>query len=1132
MAALTGYHFDLSWYPVNQAFTFHKRGRVYPIRRHTEASRNAAIAAHPRLASLDPARITHFVEGVDTPSPAGVVIQAVKTPVQVDGPNGPNTQTFDQIVSYAISIPAYDDPFNGNEALAFALMFMHNNLMSLDSSSQFFIPIFILQNCIQPNASDLIDHISAWVFTGKTWISDPYPVMLSATEHLVYPDEDPQTNQPSPLAGQWVYSQRLNADALQPALSSCLAAALRVAKNAPELEGVSWSVQNAVLSSTYNAQPVTSPPAAAARNPLPAGAGDSGSVTWTMANLTPGYGLSVDTRSLNVDMSKDTWEIGYAGQMTFQCTNSWLRHLSAYVEFLQYQGNTLVPISLGSCDPQAVPPNNTWWGDFVNDLNNGDYLYAQFGFIEPSDSKKFLQWVNPTGTICGIPVPSAPTTITINYIPTDANVVRVYWGGLGQGPYDQDVCAVGITLTAVFELALPMMLLMFDAATVDSKALTESFWAQKGLMLNLLQTVLRIVMNADLNAATMVQQDAEVVGKFLAQDLLPDLLQTGCAYGAVLMAKMGVGAVMEAIPFVDIASLIFNSLVTAAQLGQTIVEVAESPFVFQTDIARTFDLSLTIKPDANMHEFPPEAMGGTYRVSIDYSINSTPAVVELDMSATTKSNSIPLLFTNLPAGGQIQVSVYMYSPTGWQAGQGQTAWSNAQGDNNTPMKSVCVTVINNPPPLDKFSVYQFVEKTVFQGGTRVWQGITSSPPAQQPVATQQTETNITELNGLTISQNAGMLGYTFQTNGSPYTTQNISLLQNPQSAYAALSGITVMPALAYQRTGPFDGSGLNFYLDADPATNPGSAAHLRQLSLVWTQAIGSQPPNMNPDPGMSWGQFPFPMDRLAAFNNYVAGISYDFLHTKIYIIQVPDLPVTIAEAPHAYMISGPGTRLGLMSLPRAITFGMQGQILVLEAGATPQIQAFDVNGNSYLCFGPTGSGVMQATAPLVNLTPETVLLDLAVEPRGYMYVLSYDGLGSYLADYHLDLYLPNGGFLARTNNFAAANVAVDIIRDVYTLNYEALENSPTLEPSVSLWIPPVKSYSGTVTVIQGATIVMQDQHNNVLNISTSSATLFTINSQSGSLSGVSVSDTLTAFGSMRSDGTLNATQIFVPTTTA
>ncbi len=73
----------------------------------------------------------------------------------------------------------------------------------------------------------------------------------------------------------------------------------------------------------------------------------------------------------------------------------------------------------------------------------------------------------------------------------------------------------------------------------------------------------------------------------------------------------------------------------------------------------------------------------------------------------------------------------------------------------------------------------------------------------------------------------------------------MSLLQNPQSAYAATSGIVVTPALAYQRTGPYDGSGLNFYLDGNPATNTGQEAHLRRLELVYRSG-GSQPPNLTP----------------------------------------------------------------------------------------------------------------------------------------------------------------------------------------------------------------------------------------------------------------------------------------------
>jgi hypothetical protein len=954
-----------------------------------------------------------------------------------------------------------------------------------------------------------------------------------------------------------VYSQRLNVDALQPALTSCLAAALQAAKNAPQLQGSTWSVQNAVPSSTYNAQqqPTVPEPKATSPEVLKAGRpsasamdvkADDGSVTWTLTNLSPGSGLTVDTGSLSVDMSKDTDNPSYAGQMSLQCTNHWLRHLSAYVQFLKYQGEgatqTLVPISLGSSNtqvpvknpppngPQYIYINTTWPGDFVDQDNN---LWAGMGFIEPSDTTKFLAWVSPTGTICGIPVPAAPTTLTIDYIPKDANVVRVMWGGLGRGPYNQDVCALGITFTAVFELALPMILLMYNAATVDSAALTETVWNHKGTMLNLAKTVVTVVMNTKLNAATMAEQDAEAIGKFLAESLLPDLLQTGCAYGVILIAQIGVGEAMEAIPILDIASLIFNGAITVAQLSQTIVEVVDSPFVFTTDVARTFNLTLNINPDAEMHEFPPEAIGGTYRVSIGFSNNATPAVVEYDMPTTTWSTPLQLSFSNLPAGGQIQVSVFMYSTTEWQAGQGQSAWVDAKGDGNAPnpsMKTIAVTVTNNPPPLDQYSVYQFVEKTVSQGGQRQWLGVKSVPAATQPTATQTTATNITELNGLTLCQDAAMLGYTFQTNSSQFTVQNTSLLQNPQSAYAATSGLVVMPGLTYQRKCASDGTGLNFYLDSNPAANPGEEAHLRRLSLVWTQQTGSQPPNLNPDPQLSWGRFPFPMDRLAAFNDYVAGISYDVVnHSKIFIVKVPPVGMPPADAPKACMISGPGTRVGLISVPRAITFGMLGQVLVLEQGTT-RIQAFDVNGNSFPCFDPQNTGTKQSVMPLANATAATIWLDIAVEPKGYIYVLSYEGLGSSPSDYHLDLYLPSGAFLARTNDFAAANIAVDVIRDVYSLNYEALENSPTLEPSVSLWIPPVKAYQGKVYSIQGLAFVLQESQQSILNVVTNADTIVQINGQAGTMSQIQVGNTVSAFGSMSSSGTLYATQVFATTT--
>lgn len=1159
------YQFDLSHLDPDRTYTFHKRGRVYPIQRHTPATLAAAVSGNRRLDAARH-RITHFVSGVATSPSDGVVIQAVRTPVTVDGPKGPGTQTYNQLVTFAISIPGADDPLNDAEDLACALLFLHNNLANLSSQQDFTVPTYILDTCIRPNAGDLAQQLGELVLQGESWISDPYAVMVSPTQHLLYPSpptpeafaKDPllwregrdplierllttrsQPTDSGSQPGDWVYSQRLNIDALQPALSGSLGAALAAAKNAEELEGITWNVQSAVASTDYDATPGVPAQRGAAAADAQAGADD---VTWTVTNLSPGSGLSVDASSLKVDMSKDTDNPDYAGQLTLDCTNHWLRHLSAYVQFLKYSGEgssqTLVPIDLGASDTEVTKPdpsqpgheihyyvNTKWPGDFCNVK---DPIWSGMGFIEPDHTKKFLTWVSPTGTICGIPVPAAPTTLTVDYLPKDANVVRIMWGGLGRGPYDQDVCALGISFTAVFELALPMILLMYDAATVDSKALTESVWNHKGTMFNLAKTIVTVVMNTKLNAATMIQQDAEAIGKFLAESLLPDLLQTGCAYGVILLAQIAVGAVVESIPFLDIASLIFNGAITVAQLTQTIVEVVDSPFVFTTDIARTFDLALTMNPDEAMHEFPPEAIGGTYQVSIAFSSNATPAVTTFAMPATTWSDPLQLSFSSLPSGGRIQVSVFMYSPTGWQAGQGQSAWMDAKGDGTGPnpaTRTVSVTVTNNAPPLDQFSVYQFTEKTILSGGSRQWLGTTSVPPATQPTATVATDTELTRLGGVTISQSAGMLGYSYQTNASQFTVENVSLLQNPQSAYAATSGIVVTPALAYQRTGPYDGSGLNFYLDGNPATNIGEEAHLRRLSLVWTQSGGSQPPNLNPDPSLSWGRFPFPMDRLAGFNDYVAGISFDVNHSKIFVLQVPSSGQSNETAPKACMFAGPGTRVGLVSVPRAITFGMQGQIFVLEQG-TCRIQAFDTSGNPLPCFDPTGSGTKQATMPLANATAQTVWLDVAVEPQGYLYVLSYEGLGTSPDDYHLDLYRPDGSFLARTDDFAAAAIAVDIIRDVYSLNYEVLQGAGTPEPSVSLWVPPVKAYRGSILSITAPSLVLQETPQTILTVTTDANTIIRLNGVTATLADLKTGVTATAFGAMSSSGVLFATQLF------
>ena len=87
-------------------------------------------------------------------------------------------------------------------------------------------------------------------------------------------------------------------------------------------------------------------------------------------------------------------------------------------------------------------------------------------------------------------------------------------------------------------------------------------------------------------------------------------------------------------------------------------------------------------------------------------------------------------------------------------------------------------------------------------------------------------------------------------------------------------------------------------------------------------------------------------------------------------------------------------------------------------------------------------------------------LDVGVETKGFIYVLSFQGTGSAQSDYHLDIYNPDGTWLSRTPEKAGspgvngARMIVDQWRNLYTLNYETISgpNNRT-EPSVSTWIP-------------------------------------------------------------------------------
>jgi hypothetical protein len=87
-----------------------------------------------------------------------------------------------------------------------------------------------------------------------------------------------------------------------------------------------------------------------------------------------------------------------------------------------------------------------------------------------------------------------------------------------------------------------------------------------------------------------------------------------------------------------------------------------------------------------------------------------------------------------------------------------------------------------------------------------------------------------------------------------------------------------------------------------------------------------------------------------------------------------------------------------------------------------------------------------------------VYLDMAVETKGFIYVLSYVKPGDDPSDYRLDIYNPDGtpltpGVTAHNGHVTGARMALDQWRTLFTLDYEEMEGpGGRPEPTVSQWI--------------------------------------------------------------------------------
>jgi hypothetical protein len=746
------------------------------------------------------------------------------------------------------------------------------------------------------------------------------------------------------------------------------------------------------------------------------GAPQGDELPFQFTDQSPGHGYSLEIKEVGTD--------GGTRTITFTAKNWFVRYLSLYVRYLDGSGQ---PISLSQIE---------------STIQSG-FPLSDLGFNGANDA--FLDMVSPEFVFMGIPCRVAEVEKTIP-VPQQAASVLILAGGLGTGdnPYP-DTLPPGLAFTAVFNLAVPSLMLALAAAAGFSRLIGELENAA-----TLHEMLEEVVPWLTASVQFDMFENPEVFID-LAVEIGEQLLTTGGEKVDALIAEAiaegeAIEAVEDAIPVIG---FFFSALWAIGLIGsitETSAQVGSSPRTYIDEIAFTHDIDVTIKHDPNHPAgFPSTATFFTVTALFD---GGTPRTITQNMPGTTVSQPITVTFKDVPAGGQVKMDVGFYGPSqsrpdGFLVGQG----SVGPVQNNPTLDPQNLEITITEIPVTLWSGTFYTHKEVIQldeAGNHVWQA-TPVAPAVQPGLCNDTNA-ICAWTDITVSTATASVGYAWRSyndavvncvsGGATQLHQfaNISVTENPQSGYlfsgCGFSGVT---RIVYDLMGKQD---WNFYIDPTQGNN---SFFIRQIRLTAGGASFYDSPISN----KAFGRLRFASDALL-LHPLGKIVSISSANNKLEVVDLPGAAVPDAIAPRSQVRGGFGTREGLMDGPIHAAITPQGAILVLEQNNN-RIQAFDLGGNPIPYFAND--------AYFIELRDIATYLDLAVEYSGYLYVLSRSG-----NTYRLDLYTPEGAWLARTEGVNADKLAVDYWRDVFTLNYQPLKlpngNFPTrTEPSVSHWTP-------------------------------------------------------------------------------
>ncbi len=1074
------YHADLRDALVNEDYWLQAGGRRYPLMAHTDETRAMAKASNARLAATPDECLTHYTrDAVDLPAD-----RVIRVHIKHTLRTRPQAKSQVGLGNVAIHIPPHP-ALSGAHATAEtafhttidypstakALIFHHPDLINADPT-------------LTATIYNYMDNDQA--------ISDQFQALALEMRQMGAPGEEsgwatlvpftPPKSEGKGCDGHATYYISQPTEQITTSAGTVATALMKATKNDMTLKNKKWTLQ-----------PGTSVQDCATEEQRMRLAGRidlDQADDWqaTLGSTGTAYGLQTSIQVLD----------SARRQLRLTMSNTYVRYLGAYIRFFDAKGNA---ISVAD------------WK-----IDNPDMTYnALRGLNIDYDDLRWLGYIGPVNNVMAVPILSDPGVLQVTLtFPEDAVSAAIYGSGLGTGSDAWPKSPiVGGVMTGCVNLAVPAFMLGFATAMQACKPLYHFI---DGLMSD--AKFLSAVIGGGLayygtqfgTSAAHKQMNWHAfssLAKVLFDPAATKLL-------AWIEAEMVGEELVDEIPFAGWIIAAINVVTGIAQIAETIVEVATSPWNIANSISTSITTTVNVHPDPRHKAFaqPPAGTKASLKVKIIYQNQLRPTVITTVPVPTSTPSLLTAVFPNNTLGGQVKFEADYYIDT-WLAGKATTGVVN---NDEVDASDIEMFLVQYPVPLSEKSVYEHSALLTYQNATYVWQSTSKAPTATIADANTSSYGNAISIwSGLTLSQRYGMVGTAWKAAGMGITSlsngqdgqlfalQNTNIPGTPMDdVQFPAHGLDAQTLLVYDAYPPKflmhdgnwvlgpDGNPLpdsnehplgDYYVDPRKANNDplkDGGFHLRKVTLS-----PSTPFDMDSNL-LSYGRFQLQPDSIALHpSGFVIAVSTQ--HAKIQIGQLVLAGAADVDVPMARIHAGLAQttdRPGLLFHPVAVSCAYDGTVLVLEDTKSAddkgvvlaRVQAFDLNGNPVSRFFD-GAGLATSFLNL-STTGDNTYLDICAigdQHMTYLYILYYTGDGAQASDYHMAIYqygttAPATNPLVTTDGLAAARLAVDMWHTLYALNYAMVTDgqgkpagpksattgpSGRTVPSISEWLPPV-----------------------------------------------------------------------------